>query len=210
MIELHQAQLEIQRLKSNSSSINSNQFANSNIIDNEVESIQKKLEKELKKRFSTENDVMNFELIRAELNEYKKENDSLKEQFVNLNSEILGSKLTAKYLEKELAGRIQQIQLFGKHLKQDEHERLWNQLESEINLHRHKTVIKACRNKRLNKVISIASNNSPTTSSTIKNDLTIYTKDIEYLRSNKLMGVLRTVNIKRNEKEGLGLSITGK
>jgi hypothetical protein len=203
MIELHQAQLEIQRLKSNSSSVNSNQFSQSN----EVDSIQKKLELELKKRFSTENDVMNFELIRAELNEYKKENDNLKEQFVNLNSEILGSKLTSKYLEKELAGRIQQIQLFGKNLKQDEHERLWNQLESEINLHRHKTVIKACRNKRINKITSNHSNNLPAVSS--NDDSTTYNKDIEYLRTNKLMGVLRTVNVKRNEKEGLGLSITG-
>lgn len=26
-----------------------------------------------------------------------------------------------------------------------EHDRLWNQLEAEIHLHRHKTVIRACR-----------------------------------------------------------------
>ena len=38
--------------------------------------------------------------------------------------------------------RIQQIQLLGRDLKGAEHDRLWNQLEAEIHLHRHKTVIR--------------------------------------------------------------------
>lgn len=31
-----------------------------------------------------------------------------------------------------------------------EHDKLWNQLEAEIHLHRHKTVIRACRKRNCN------------------------------------------------------------
>lgn len=44
--------------------------------------------------------------------------------------------------------RIQQIQLLGKDLKSEDHNRLWEQLEAEIHLHRHKTVIRACQAQR--------------------------------------------------------------
>lgn len=43
--------------------------------------------------------------------------------------------------------RIQQIQLLGRDMKGAEHDKLWNQLEAEIHLHRHKTVIRACRGR---------------------------------------------------------------
>ena len=43
--------------------------------------------------------------------------------------------------------RIQQIQLLGRDLRGPNHENLWNQLEAEIHLHRHKTVIRACRGR---------------------------------------------------------------
>lgn len=43
--------------------------------------------------------------------------------------------------------RIQQIQLLGRDLRGADHEKLWNQLEAEIHLHRHKTVIRACRGR---------------------------------------------------------------
>lgn len=43
--------------------------------------------------------------------------------------------------------RIQQIQLLGRDLRGADHENLWNQLEAEIHLHRHKTVIRACRGR---------------------------------------------------------------
>ena len=43
--------------------------------------------------------------------------------------------------------RIQQIQLLGRDLRGSEHDKLWNQLEAEIHLHRHKTVIRACRGR---------------------------------------------------------------
>ena len=73
---------------------------------------------------------------------------------------MFGARLASKYLDKELAGRIQQIQLLGigkisyivriivnigRDIRGDEYEQVWNQLEAEIHLHRHKTVIRACR-----------------------------------------------------------------
>lgn len=45
------------------------------------------------------------------------------------------------------SNRIQQIQLLGRDLRGADHENLWNQLEAEIHLHRHKTVIRACRGR---------------------------------------------------------------
>ena len=33
----------------------------------------------------------------------------------------------------------------GRDIRGDEYEQVWNQLEAEIHLHRHKTVIRACR-----------------------------------------------------------------
>ena len=51
--------------------------------------------------------------------------------------------------------RIQQIQLLGKDLRGAEHDNLWNQLEAEIHLHRHKTVIRACRGReKINKTLA--------------------------------------------------------
>jgi hypothetical protein len=51
--------------------------------------------------------------------------------------------------------RIQQIQLLGRDLRGADHENLWNQLEAEIHLHRHKTVIRACRGReKVNKILT--------------------------------------------------------
>ena len=37
------------------------------------------------------------------------------------------------------------ILYIGRDIRGDEYEQVWNQLEAEIHLHRHKTVIRACR-----------------------------------------------------------------
>ncbi len=37
--------------------------------------------------------------------EFEKENEKLKKEILNLQSEIYGARLAAKYLDKELAGR---------------------------------------------------------------------------------------------------------
>ena len=121
-----------------------------------------------------------------------------------MSSEINGARLAAKYLDKELAGRIQQIQLFGKNLKADEHERLWNQLEAEIHLHRHKTVVKACRNKQVKHKSIMAVNSSHNQEESV-ND-----KSTEKLRAGSMAGQTRVVTLRRDDaKEPLGLSITG-
>jgi hypothetical protein len=122
MIELHSLQLQNQKLKESGSAAAA---STSDSTASTTDIIQKKLEEEMQKRFNKDNESLNVALIQAELNEYKKENEFLKEQMVNLNSEVYGARLAAKYLDKELTGRIQQIQLFGKNLKQEEHERLW-------------------------------------------------------------------------------------
>ena len=119
-------------------------------------------------------------------------------------------------MDKELAGRIQQIQLFGKNLKQDEHERLWNQLESEIHLHRHKTIIKACRQK--NRMKSLEKNDSldkseqspsvtaATVSPSSASSLTD-SNDLDHLKKNRLIGQIRHVTLKRRDSnDGLGIS----
>lgn len=200
MIELHSSQLQLQKLRQSPSNTNNQSFSSnntspissSNPSDTTTDLIQKRLEEELQRRFSSENDHMNIALLQAELNEYKKENDFLRTQLVQLNSEVYGARLAAKYLDKELAGRIQQIQLFGKSLKQEEHERLWNQLEAEIHLHRHKTVIRACRGKRLKPKAS---------------ELSTYQRSD---KKNRITNQPRVVVLKRNgAKEGLGVSITG-
>jgi hypothetical protein len=212
MIELHSAQLQFQKLKQSNSAPNSPNGASET---SSTDVIQKRLEEELQKRFGSENEHMRVALLENELEVMRKDNLKLKDEIVELNSEIYGAKLAAKYLEKELAGRIQQIQLFGKNLKQDEHERLWNQLEAEIHLHRHKTVIRACRGKRLNKhkskIVNSLSNGPPQQPQQSASATACCGESLlERLKKSKELNQLRTVKLKRNDpKEGLGISITG-
>ncbi len=221
MIELHSCQLQLQRFKVNqtvstlayassfiTNSPNSSSSNSSTLSEENVILIQKKLENELTKRFSEEDKNFSSLLLKENLDELNKENQMLKEQIVNLSSEVYGARLAAKYLDKELAGRIQQIQLFDKNLKIEEHERLWNQLEAEIHLHRHKTVIRACRSKRRNERIKINEKSPTATSSPL---LLKTNNELEALKKNNLIGQIRIVNLVRqsNSKEGLGISITG-
>jgi hypothetical protein len=60
------------------------------------------------------------------------ENQRLRQMIGLMQAEIYASRLAAKYLDKELAGRIQQIQLLGRDMRGAEHDRLWNQLEGEF------------------------------------------------------------------------------
>lgn len=52
---------------------------------------------------------------RAENAQLQLENANLRNSILALNSEVYGAKLAAKYLDKELAGRIQQLQLLGEY-----------------------------------------------------------------------------------------------
>lgn len=74
------------------------------------------------------------------------ENENLRNLLAKNINDLYAARLTSKYLDKELAGRIQQIQLIGKgKMTAENFGKLWTQLESEIFLHRQKTLIQACR-----------------------------------------------------------------
>ena len=52
-----------------------------------------------------------------------------------LESELVGARLDAKYLDKELAGRIQQIQiLLATNTSQEHKQAVWSQIEAEMHL----------------------------------------------------------------------------
>ena len=193
MIELHSLQLKLQK---------------PSLDDGDL--IKKKLEGELNKR---KEDGINVAVIQAKLQELQKENDELKQYCVNLQSEIYGARLAAKYLDKELAGRIQQIQLLGKDLKPADHERLWNQLEAEIHLHRHKTVIRACRGKRYQANNNNTQQQQQQHQSVGNNNNNNHEEklaappnhDFQSLKRRQGVGDVRTVLLKKEPKEGLGI-----
>ncbi|XP_054164122.1 Golgi-associated PDZ and coiled-coil motif-containing protein-like [Oppia nitens] len=128
-----------------------------------------------------------------ECQQLRKENQSLRRQTLELQSELFGSRLAAKYLDKELAGRIQQIQLLSREARDAEHERLWNQLEAEIHLHRHKTVIRACRANTID--------GCPLPLPPEHNN--------DVIKKRQGVGIYRYVTIDKESNEGIGLSITG-
>ncbi|ELW48808.1 Golgi-associated PDZ and coiled-coil motif-containing protein [Tupaia chinensis] len=105
-----------------------------------VEELERELEANKKEK-------MKEAQLEAEVKLLRKENEALRRHLAVLQAEVYGARLAAKYLDKELAGRVQQIQLLGRDMKGPAHDKLWNQLEAEIHLHRHKTVIRACRGR---------------------------------------------------------------
>ncbi|XP_046664891.1 Golgi-associated PDZ and coiled-coil motif-containing protein-like isoform X2 [Homalodisca vitripennis] len=108
------------------------------------------------------------------------ENESLRHSLVSLQAEVCGARLAARYLDKELAGRIQQLQLLGRSdMTGDARDRLWSQLEAEILVQRHKTVMRAVRQRD--------HRSPPPPTST---------------------GSVRTVQLLRRPDHGLGISIT--
>ena len=94
--------------------------------------------------------------------------------------------------------RIQQIQLLGRDMRGHEHDMLWNQIEAEIHLHRHKTVVRACRSKK--KPQELSTPPAPE----IKNG----DSATDIARKKRGVGDVRIVKIERDKKDGLGISIT--
>ncbi|XP_053602311.1 uncharacterized protein LOC128670567 isoform X2 [Plodia interpunctella] len=84
-------------------------------------------------------------LARAEAGQLARENAALRETVLALHSELFGARLATKYLDKELAGRIQQLQLLGRDMRAELRDSLWAQVEAEILLQRHKTLVRVCR-----------------------------------------------------------------
>jgi len=77
------------------------------------------------------------------------ENTMLREELLELQSELVGARLDNVYLDKELAGRIQQIQLLlATNTPSQVKERMWGQIESEMCLQRSKTIATMCRRKQ--------------------------------------------------------------
>ncbi|KAM9840605.1 Golgi-associated PDZ and coiled-coil motif-containing protein isoform 2-T2 [Aulostomus maculatus] len=154
------------------------------------DSIKDRLEQELE---ASKKEKLAEARLEAEVRLLKKENEALRRHMAVLQAEVYGARLAAKYLDKELAGRVQQIQLLGRDMKGPAHDKLWNQLEAEIHLHRHKTVIRACRGR-----------NDP------KKPLpSPVGHDPDMLKKTQGVGPIRKVSLVKEDHEGLGISITG-
>ncbi|XP_051730032.1 Golgi-associated PDZ and coiled-coil motif-containing protein isoform X2 [Ctenopharyngodon idella] len=154
------------------------------------DSIKDRMEKELE---ASKKEKVKEAKLEAEVKLLKKENEALRRHIAVLQAEVYGARLAAKYLDKELAGRVQQIQLLGRDMKGPAHDKLWNQLEAEIHLHRHKTVIRACRGR-----------NDP------KKPLpSPVGHDTDSLKKTQGVGPIRKVVLAKEDHEGLGISITG-
>ncbi|KAI4466359.1 golgi-associated pdz and coiled-coil motif-containing [Holotrichia oblita] len=197
LLQLHTAQL------SQLPTLNGN-FKQDAGFKPDVNNIKKKLEDELKRSpsHSVKNEELKFSPTLLEVTQLKNEktqlqieNAALRNSILALNSEVYGAKLAAKYLDKELAGRIQQLQLLGREMRGDVRDKLWRQLESEILLQRHKTVVRECRRN------SVMNNHA---------DKTPAKPDGPGLNENgENFGDIRTVVVKRKSGQGLGISITG-
>lgn len=175
LLQLHAAQLEV--------------HAQGNRHE-DSEAIKKRLESEMERY---RRDAMREATLESEVEVLKSENEEYRRDLLSLQNELFGAKLAARYLDKELAGRIQQIQLLGRDMRGVEHDKLWNQLEAEIHLHRHKTVIRACRKRNCN--------GHPLT--------TPPGHDQESLRKRQGVGEIRRVIVEKEPGEGLGISVTG-
>ncbi|KAK2702958.1 hypothetical protein QYM36_018483 [Artemia franciscana] len=220
LVQTHAAQLQMHS-KSGSAAV---------LTD--AEAILKRLTNELEgKRLEMSNEFK----LDSKLKLYKEENENLRAYVTALHAEIFGARLAAKYLDKELAGRIQQMQLLGREVCPDLREKLWNEIESEIQVQRQKVMVKACqaqgRNRRhFASQLSLhrhASENETSRSSSVErisqivedvdngvntNQLLTEVADSNGNEDKKLrrrVAPVRTVTITRQETEGLGMSITG-
>ncbi|XP_061562866.1 Golgi-associated PDZ and coiled-coil motif-containing protein isoform X2 [Cololabis saira] len=152
--------------------------------------IKDRLEQELE---ASKREKFSEARLDADLRLFRKENEALRRHMAVLQAEVYGARLAAKYLDKELAGRVQQIQLLGRDMKGPAHDKLWNQLEAEIHLHRHKTVIRACRGR---------SGDKKTLAAPVGHEP-------DLLKKTQGVGPIRKVSLVKEDHEGLGISITG-
>ena len=78
------------------------------------------------------------------------DNKRLRAEVIELESEMVGARLDNVYLDKELAGRIQQIQLLlATNTPSEVKEKMWTQIEGEMCLQRSKTIAQMCRTKQV-------------------------------------------------------------
>lgn len=153
--------------------------------DERIERVRQRLDEE-RERLSADDRLHVRQ--QSEIGQLQRENSQLRKWLLTMQGDVFGARLTAKYLDKELAGRIQQIQLLARDCRGPEHDQLWAQLEAEIHLHRHKTVAQACRRRRRH--------------------AHGHGGDVRRLRAQKQVGVVRSMRIDKSG-ENLGISITG-
>lgn len=174
--QLHAAQLSALNATNNNNN-------NSNNKSSETNAANTSLESEIASRRL---EIKSDESVMVERNDLRTENEHLRDELAKTTGDLYAARLASKYLDKELAGRIQQIQLIGKgKMSTDDFGKLWTQLESEIFLHRQKTLVQACR-------ANISSGGGE--------------GEHHALPSSKK---LREVKFVKREDEQLGLSITG-
>src|SRR5690606_38957918 len=71
------------------------------------------------------------------------QNVSLQKEVIVLKSELSTHRLMVRYLNNQLSGRIQQVQLLTRDKKDDNFDQVWNDLESEILFNKFKTIVRA-------------------------------------------------------------------
>ncbi|XP_022816086.1 uncharacterized protein LOC111349272 isoform X1 [Spodoptera litura] len=123
---------------------------------------------------------------RSEAAQLARENAALRETVLALHSELFGARLATKYLDKELAGRIQQLQLLGRDMRAELRDSLWAQVEAEILVQRHKTLVRVCRGAGAARACGRPAGAAPAA-----------------------RPLARTVRVRRSPHLGLGISVTG-
>ena len=84
---------------------------------------------------SSSSPASNVSGLEARLRSLEAESERGKRLRAELESELVGARLDAKYLDKELAGRIQQIQiLLATNTSQEHKQKVWSQIEAEMHL----------------------------------------------------------------------------
>ena len=149
------------------------------------------------------------------------ENNNLKQQVAELESELVGARLDAKYLDKELAGRIQQIQiLLASNASQEHKQQVWAQIEAEMHLQRSKTIANMCyskqrlRDQQVNNVVASKTEIEKTTSNIAASDTSttpsnghapdIMTTEV-FPRKNRI----KQVHLHMHDSDELGMAILG-
>merc|ERR1719400_1953746 len=98
---------------------------------------------------SSSSPASNVSGLEARLRSLEAESERGKRVRAELESELVGARLDAKYLDKELAGRIQQIQiLLATNTSQEHKQKVWAQIEAEMHLQRSKTISNMCYSKQ--------------------------------------------------------------
>ena len=160
--------------------------------------------------------------LEGKCNRLENENSRLRLNLVEMESELVGARLDSKYLDKELAGRIQQIQiLLASGTSQEHKQKVWSQIESEMHLQRSKTISNMCYSKqkvkdRVHNMNSTDGNNRPRESSqngSITRSLSTASNPESAEDASRKSSVnkncVKQVMLHKNDTEELGMAILG-